>query len=74
MWGRFAWLRESEQPAGGWATGECADAEPIWLLIEEQADGELKYAFSNLPANTSRIRAVRLWRRAAGRWNWAISR
>ena len=46
--GRFAWLRV--WPGGGWATGECAGAEPIWLLIEEQADGKLKYAFSNLPA------------------------
>jgi len=63
MWGRFAWLRV--WPAGGWATGQCALAEPIWLLIEEQADGKLKYAFSNLPAGTSRLRAVRLWR---SRW------
>jgi SRSO17 transposase len=63
MWGRFAWLRV--WPAGGWATGQCAGAEPIWLLIEEQADGKLKYAFSNLPADTSRIKAVRLWR---SRW------
>jgi SRSO17 transposase len=63
MWGRFAWLRV--WPAGGWATGQCAGAEPIWLLIEEQADGKLKYALSNLPANTSRIKAVRLWR---SRW------
>jgi SRSO17 transposase len=63
MWGRFAWLRV--WPAHGWATGQCAGAQPIWLLIEEQADGELKYAFSNLPAETSRLRAVRLWR---SRW------
>jgi SRSO17 transposase len=63
MWGRFAWLRA--WPAGGWATGECAGADPIWLLIEEQADGQLKYAFSNLPAGTTRIAAVRLWR---SRW------
>jgi len=63
MWGRFAWLRV--WPAHGWATGECAGAEAIWLLIEEQADGKRKYAFSNLPAETSRIRAVRLWR---SRW------
>jgi SRSO17 transposase len=63
MAGRFAWLRV--WPAGGWATGQCAGAEPIWLLIEEQADGKLKYAFSNLPADTSRIKAVRLWR---SRW------
>jgi len=62
MSGRFAWLRI--WPAGGWATGECA-AAAIWLLIEEQSDGTIKYAFSNLPANTSRIRAVRLWR---SRW------
>ena len=38
---------------------------PIWLLIEEQSDGTIKYAFSNLPAGTSRIKAVRLWR---SRW------
>src|SRR5205823_7604303 len=61
--GRFAWLRV--WPGGGWQTGDCASAEPIWLLIEEQADGKLKYAFSNLPADTRRIRAVRLWKR---RW------
>lgn len=60
MWGRFAWLRV--WPAGGLATGQCADAELIWLLIEEQADGKRKYAFSNLPADTRRINAVRLWR------------
>ena len=63
MWGRFAWLRV--WPGQGWGTGQCAGAGPIWLLIEEQADGKLKYAFSNLPAGTSRIRAVRLWR---SRW------
>jgi len=61
--GRFAWLRV--WPAGGWASGECADAKPLWLLIEEQAGGELKYAFSNLPADTSCIAAVRLWK---SRW------
>jgi SRSO17 transposase len=61
--GHFAWLRV--WPGGGWATGDCADAEPIWLLIERQADGKLKYAFSNLPADTSRLRAVRLWK---SRW------
>jgi SRSO17 transposase len=61
--GRFAWLRV--WPAQGWATGACAGAEPIWLLIEEQADGKLKYAFSNLPEGTRRLRAVRLWK---SRW------
>ena len=47
MAGRFAWLRV--WPAHGWATGDCAHAEPIWLLIEEEAGGVLKYTFSNLP-------------------------
>jgi SRSO17 transposase len=61
--GRFAWLRV--WPGHGWATGECADAEPVWLLIEEQADGTIKYAFSNLPVGTSRLRGVRLWK---SRW------
>ena len=61
--GRFAWLRV--WLGGGWATGECAGADPVWLLIEEQADGTIKYALSNLPARTSRIRAVRLWQ---SRW------
>jgi SRSO17 transposase len=58
--GHFAWLRV--WPGGGWATGQCALAEPIWLLIERQADGKLKYAFSNLPPETTRLRAVRLWK------------
>lgn len=61
--GQFAWLRV--WPAGGWARGYCASAEPIWLLIERQADGKLKYAFSNLPPETTRLRAVRLWK---SRW------
>ena len=61
--GRFAWLRV--WPGSGWATGECSGAEPVWLLIEEQADGTVKYALSNLPPRTSRIKAVRLWK---SRW------
>jgi SRSO17 transposase len=61
--GHFAWLRV--WPGGGWATGECAGAEPIWLLIERQADGKMRYAFSNLPPETTRVRAVRLWK---SRW------
>jgi SRSO17 transposase len=63
MSGRFAWLRV--WPGHGWATGGCAGEGPIWLLIEEQSDGTIKYAFSNLPASTRRIKAVRLWR---SRW------
>jgi SRSO17 transposase len=61
--GRFAWIRV--WPAGGWERGACAGAQPLWLLIEEQADGTRKYALSNLPADTSAIRAVRLWK---SRW------
>src|SRR5690606_32097289 len=61
--GRFAWLRV--WPASGRAAGACVGAEPVWPLIEEQADGKIKYAVSNLPARTSRIRAVRLWK---SRW------
>jgi SRSO17 transposase len=61
--GRFAWLRV--WPGGGWATGECAGAEAVRLRIEEQADGKIQYALSNLPARTSRIKAVRLWK---SRW------
>jgi SRSO17 transposase len=63
MTGHFAWLRV--WPGHGRATGDCAGENPIWLLIEQQSDGTIKYAFSNLPANTSRIQAVRLWR---SRW------
>src|SRR3954451_2603061 len=61
--GRFAWLRV--WPGGGWATGECAGADPVWLLIEEQADGKIRFALSNLPEATRRIEAVRLWK---SRW------
>ena len=61
--GKFSWTRA--WPAQGWATGNCAGAGPIWLLIEEQADGTIKYAFSNLPAGTAKERGVLLWR---SRW------
>ena len=61
--GRFAWVRV--WPGHGWATGACAGAAPVWLLIEEQADGKRKFALSNLPAGTSRLAAVRLWK---SRW------
>jgi SRSO17 transposase len=61
--GRFSWVRV--WPAQGWERGECAGAEPHWLLIEEQADGKIQFAFSNLPAQTSRRKAVRLWK---SRW------
>jgi|SRR5262245_10679686 len=60
---RFAWLRV--WPGQGWQEGACAGAGPVWLLIEEQADGKLKFAFSNLPPGTSCKTAVRLWK---SRW------
>lgn len=62
--GHFAWVRV--WPGQGWATGDGADAKPLWLLIEKQGgDGPLKFAFSNLPTGTSRVAAVRLWK---SRW------
>lgn len=61
--GRFA--RARVWPGFGWRRGGCADAEPVGVLIEERADGEIRYALSNLPAGTSRRRAVRLWK---SRW------
>jgi SRSO17 transposase len=60
---RFAWVRV--WPAQDWHEGKCAHAAPLWLLIEEQAAGQLKFALSNLPPETSRLRAVRLWK---SRW------
>lgn len=60
---RFAWVRV--WPAHDWVAGGCAGAAPRWLLIEEEPDGSLRYAFSNLPPNTLRLQAVRLWRQ---RW------
>jgi SRSO17 transposase len=40
--GRFAWLRVWS--AHRWNEGKCADKEPLWLLIEEQPGGVIKYA------------------------------
>jgi len=60
---RFAWARV--WPGHDWRKGGCAGADPVWLLVEEQAGGQLKYALSNLPPRTSRARAVRLWK---SRW------
>jgi SRSO17 transposase len=58
--GRFSWVRV--WPAQGWERGGCASAKPHWLLIEEQADGKIQFAFSNLPVGTSRLKGVRLWK------------
>ncbi|QJX00422.1 Mobile element protein [Frigoriglobus tundricola] len=60
MSGQFAWVRV--WPAQG-ARGDCAEAPQLWVLFEKRGDeGPLKFAFSNLPAGTSRITAVRLWK------------
>src|SRR5262249_34915422 len=61
--GKFAWLRV--WPGQGGQQGQGAGKGAIWLLIEEQADGTIKYAFSNLPEGTSVKTAVRLWK---SRW------
>src|SRR3954452_16116212 len=61
--GKFSWVRV--WPAQGWERGECAFAALLWLLIEEQADGKIRFAVSNLPAGTRRLTAVRLWK---SRW------
>jgi SRSO17 transposase len=60
---RFAWVRV--WPGHDWRQGKCAEADPVWLLVEEQADGQLKFALSNLPPGTSCRKAVRLWK---SRW------
>jgi SRSO17 transposase len=60
---KFSWTRV--WPGHGWATGDCAEARPVWLLIEEQADGQLKYAFSNLPAESPMSEGVAYWK---SRW------
>lgn len=60
---RFAWVRV--WPGHDWRQGQCAGADPVWLLVEEQADGTIKYALSNLPADTSCRAAARLWK---SRW------
>lgn len=61
--GRFAWVRV--WPGHGWKRGRCAGSGPVWVLIEATADGGVKYALSNLPADTALRRAVGLWKR---RW------
>jgi SRSO17 transposase len=60
---RFAWVRV--WPGRDWRRGGCAGADPVWLWVEGQADGQLKYALSNLPAGTSCEQAVCLWK---SRW------
>ena len=59
----FSWTRV--WPGSGWASGDCAGSDPVWLLVEEEADGALKYAVSNLPAETPMARGVATWK---SRW------
>ena len=61
--GKFS--RTRAWPAQGWATGDRAGDGPIWLLIEEQADGTIKSAYSNLADDAPEGRGVLLRR---SRW------
>jgi SRSO17 transposase len=60
---RFVWTRV--WPGADWDRGVRVPPEPVWLLAEEQAEGEIKFALSNLPPGTSLLKAVRLWKQ---RW------
>ena len=60
---RFGWVRV--WPGHEWKHGACARAEPLWLLVEARDDGQVQYALSNLPAEMSRLAAVRVWKQ---RW------
>jgi SRSO17 transposase len=52
-------------PGQEWKKGLCAHAESLWLLVEARDDGQVQYALSNLPAKTSLLKAVGLWKQ---RW------
>jgi SRSO17 transposase len=66
----FAWMRV--WPAHRWQHGRAADdvpeaqAEARWLLVEWRTDGSIRYALSNLPADTPMRHAVELWK---SRWH-----
>jgi SRSO17 transposase len=60
---RFAWARV--WPAADWHRGLRVRPTPVWLLVELRDDGEVRYALSNLPEQTTRSEAVRLWKQ---RW------
>lgn len=57
MFARFGRVRV--WPAFRWRTGKCANASPVWLVVEERGD-QLRYAFSNAPADVSLMHLVRL--------------
>jgi SRSO17 transposase len=62
----FAWVRV--WPVHRWQNGVPADALPDseaaarWLLVEWRPDGTVKYALSNLPADTPLEQAVGWWK------------
>src|SRR5215207_3977208 len=62
----FAWVRV--WPAHRWQHGRPADdvpdleSEARWLLVEWRTDGSIRYALSNLPAETPMLEAVGLWK------------
>ena len=62
----FAWVRV--WPAHDWHQGVPAAAIPPadqaarWLLVEWRSDGTIKYALSNLPADTRITTAVGWWK------------
>jgi SRSO17 transposase len=62
----FAWVRV--WPAHRWQHGRAADdvpdleAEARWLLVEWRIDGSIRYALSNLSADTPMLEAVGLWK------------
>jgi SRSO17 transposase len=66
----FAWVRV--WPAHQWQHGRAAadvpdrEAEARWLLVEWRTDGSIRYALSNLPAETPLVHAVELWK---SRWH-----
>jgi SRSO17 transposase len=66
----FAWVRVWR--AHRWQHGRAADDEPDlesearWLLVEWRTDSSIRYALSNLPAETPLVHAVELWK---SRWH-----
>jgi len=62
----FAWVRV--WPAHDWQRGVPAQAIPTaeeaarWLLVEWRADGTVKYALSNLPADATIEQAAGAWK------------
>jgi SRSO17 transposase len=69
----FAWVRV--WPVHRWQNGVPADAIPPseeagrWLLVEWRSDGTVKYALSNLPAETLLEQAVAWWKE-----RWQVER